>query len=84
MQETDFPPRECHMDEHAAVLHSVAAVEVRVGQGDIAEGPRLAGALADWFPGHAQHLDSARSHWMCTRQLGGKPVVLRRSVVPTV
>ena len=82
MQETDFPPRECHMDEHAAVLQSVAAVEVRVGQGDIAEGRRLAQALADWFPGHAQHLDSALSHWMCKRRLGGKPVVLRRSVVP--
>ena len=82
MQETEFPPRECHMDEHAAVLHSVDQVVARVGEGDIAEGRRLAEALADWFPGHAQHLDSALSHWMCKRRLGGKPVVLRRNVVP--
>lgn len=84
MRETDFPPRECHMDEHAAVLHSVDAVEIRVSEGDLAEGRRLAAALADWFPGHAQHLDSALSHWMCKRRLGGKPVVLRRSIVPAL
>ncbi len=82
MRETEFPPLECHMDEHAAVLHSVDQVVIKVGEGDIAEGRRLAAALADWFPGHAQHLDSALAHWMCKRRLGGKPVVLRRNVVP--
>ena len=38
----------------------------------------LAVALHDWFPGHATHLDSALSHWMCKQRHGGKPVVLRR------
>ncbi len=78
MQSTDFPPKDCHVDEHAAVLKSVRAVLELVRQGDVAEGRRLAVALADWFPGHAFHLDSALAHWMVKRNYGGKPVVLRR------
>lgn len=80
MDETGFPPRECHVDEHAAVLASVRLVLEQVRQGDVAEGRRLAAALADWFPGHAFHLDSALSHWMVKRSFGGKPVVLRRKL----
>ena len=78
MLDTDFPARECHMNEHAAVMHSVQQVRERVAQGDFALVRRLADQLASWFPGHADYLDSALSHWMCKRRLGGKPVVLRR------
>jgi hemerythrin len=67
MERTDFPPKECHVLE-------------LVKQGDVAEGRRLAAALADWFPGHAFHLDSALAHWMVKRSFGGKPVVLRRNL----
>ncbi|HEX2651449.1 MAG TPA: hemerythrin domain-containing protein [Burkholderiales bacterium] len=82
MKSTDFPPKDCHIDEHAAVLRSVHQVLALVRQeGDVAEGRRLAAALADWFPGHAFHLDSALSHWMVKRSHGGKPVVLRRNVI---
>ena len=81
MRRTDFPPKDCHIDEHAAVLRSVQQVREVVKQGDIAEGRRLAAALADWFPGHAFHLDSALSHWLVKRAYGGKPVVLRRKAV---
>jgi hemerythrin len=80
MRDTDFPAGQCHIDEHAAVLRSVDDVSALVAQGNVAEGRRLADALADWFPPHAQHLDSALSHWMCKRELGGKPIVLRRNV----
>jgi len=78
MQETDFPARECHTDEHAAVLQSMQAVTRRVAEGDVEAGRHLGRALADWFPGHAVYLDSALAHWMCSKRLGGKPVVLRR------
>lgn len=78
MQATGFPPRQCHIEEHAAVMKSVGWVLDAVRQGDVAEGRRLAAALADWFPGHAFHLDSALAHWMVKRAYGGKPVVLRR------
>lgn len=80
MEETGFPARGCHADEHAAVLASMAGVSRRVADGDFDAGRRLARALADWFPGHATHLDSALAHWMCKKRLDGKPVVLRRSV----
>ena len=78
MAETGFPARECHAAEHAAVLASIEGVAKRVAQGDHAAARRLAQALADWFPGHADYLDAALAHWMCKLRLGGKPVVLRR------
>ena len=81
MERTDFPPKDCHIGEHAAVLGSVRQVLELVRQGDVAEGRRLAAALADWFPGHAFHLDSALAHWMVKRSFGGKPVVVRRNVL---
>ncbi len=78
MRETDFPPRECHMDEHAAVLRSAAEVEPLVAAGQIAVGRAFVAELARWFPGHADYLDSALAAWMCKRRFGGKPVVLQR------
>jgi hemerythrin len=81
METTDFPPRHCHVDEHNAVLSSVYAVLELVRSGDVVEGRRLARALADWFPGHAIHLDSALLHWMVKRTHGGKPLVFRRHPV---
>lgn len=83
MRETEFPPRECHIDEHAAVMQSIHDVSQLVAAGDHAEGRRLVEALIDWFPRHVHHLDSALSHWMSTRSFGGKPVILRRNVAFT-
>ena len=80
MKRTDFPPKDCHIEEHAKVLTSVREVLELVRQGNVAEGRRLAAALKDWFPGHAFHLDSALAHWMVKRSYGGKPVVLRRNL----
>lgn len=81
MEETQFPPRGCHMDEHAAVLKSVWEVRERLqSQGDVATCRDLVTHLAAWFPGHADHLDSALAHWMAKRRFGGKPVVLRRGL----
>ena len=82
MAETDFPGRECHINEHEAVLKSVREVQALVAAGNYAIGRDLAQHLAEWFPPHTDHLDSALSHWLCKRSLGGKPVVLRRNVLP--
>ncbi|KAB2968954.1 hemerythrin domain-containing protein [Zoogloea sp.] len=79
MMKTDFPAQACHMNEHAAVLQSVLKTRQRLAEGDIARCRRLAEELADWFPAHADYLDSALAHWLCKRQFGGKPVVLRRN-----
>jgi hemerythrin len=85
MTDTDFPAAKCHADEHAAVLKSVR--EVQALWDDPAHADRvhavvrnLTQALADWFPGHADYMDAALSHWMAKRSLGGTPVVLRRGV----
>lgn len=80
MTATAFPAHECHIDEHAAVMSSLEAVRPHVMLGDYAEARRLAAALADWFPGHADYLDAPLAHWMCKRRFGGKPVVVRRHI----
>ncbi len=80
MRETDFPPRDCHIDEHAAVLRSIGQVRELAEAGDVSEVRRLADALAGWFPGHADWLDSALAHWLCKRAYGGKPVIVRRDL----
>jgi hemerythrin len=78
MSETDFPARGCHADEHAAVLRSVAGVCELVAGGDSSAVRSLAEALLEWFPGHADYMDSALAHWMCKLQHGGAPLVFRR------
>lgn len=84
MRETDFPASECHMNEHAAVMESVRAVQQLFADGDVSICRRLGDELAKWFPGHADYLDSALAHWMCKRTLGGKPVILRRDLKSAV
>ncbi|WP_334151549.1 bacteriohemerythrin [Hyphomicrobium sp.] len=79
MRETDFPARECHIDEHAAVLKSVREVRELVAEGNLAIARDLAQELAAWFPGHADYLDSALAQWMVKRRFGGAPVVLKRN-----
>ncbi len=80
MNDTGFPPRQCHVDEHAAVLKSLDEVRALVAQGQTGHLPSLVAALADWFPRHAQHLDSALATWMCKQRWNARPVVLRRGV----
>ena len=80
MQDTAFPAASCHADEHAAVLASVREVRSAVDEGRAGAEllHRLAEHLFDWFPAHADYMDSALAAWMCKRSLGGQPVVLRR------
>ena len=75
---TEFPARECHMDEHNSVLKSSAEVLGLARRGNSNAAPSFVTSLAEWFPGHAHHLDSALAAWMCTRQFGGRPIVLHR------
>jgi hemerythrin len=79
MVETAFPARECHAEEHAAVMRSILGVRERVASGDVEAARTLGAALLDWFPAHADYMDAALAHWMCKLHHGGTPVVLRRS-----
>ena len=83
MQDTGFPPRQCHIDEHAAVLKSVAEVQALVAAGNTGIVKSLADELARWFPGHADHLDSALAAWLCKQRWNAKPVVIRRGISAT-
>lgn len=75
----DFPARDCHIDEHNKVLASVHQVRQQLGAGDAAIVRELAAALQDWFPAHADYMDSALAAWMTKKTHGGKPVIFRRS-----
>ena len=83
MRETEFPPRDCHIDEHAAVMKSAHEVLERARIGDARTVRSFAEELAKWFPGHADYLDSALAAWMVKRRHGGRPLVLRRMNTPT-
>jgi hemerythrin len=82
MRATAFPPTDCHADEHAAVLKSTREVRAALAEGRA--GPELVHDFAlhlfQWFPGHADYLDSALVAWISKKAYGGKPVVLRRKV----
>ncbi len=80
MLETQFPASECHINEHNEVLKSVEEVEALLKSGDRLIHKRLAQELQNWFPGHADYLDSALAHWLCKRTFGGAPIVLHKAV----
>jgi hemerythrin len=82
MAATAFPARECHEQEHEAVLATLRGVRVRLARGEHGVARAVAAELAVWFPAHVQQLDSALSHWMTKSLYGGKPIVLQRRRQP--
>lgn len=80
MVENDFPPRDCHIDEHNKVLASVREVQQLLTEGDVGIVRELAQALMEWFPAHADYLDSALATWLVKQKHAGAPLVLRRNV----
>ena len=80
MRDTDFPPADCHIEQHQAVLASIAEVRALLATGRVDVARSLLQALEEWFPQHASQLDSALAHWMFKRRFGGKPLLMRRVV----
>jgi len=78
MRSTQFPAADCHIDEHAKVLASVREVQQDIAAGNVQVVRELAQALMDWFPGHADYMDSALALWMVKRSHGAAPLVFRR------
>ena len=76
-----FPAADCHINEHAKVLASVRDVQAALAGGDVAVCRKLGQALIDWFPAHADYMDSALATWLVKRSHGGRPLVLRRKAV---
>lgn len=81
MRTSGFPPRDCHIDEHDAVLQSAFAVQAALAQNNHLLCRTFIKELCVWFPKHTQHLDSALAHWLAKTQLGGKPVILKRNLL---
>jgi len=79
MDQHEFPARDCHRDEHDRVLASVRKVQALVAGGELEIGRDLAQALMDWFPGHADYMDSALATWLVKKTFNGAPLVLRRT-----
>jgi len=62
MENTNFPPKGCHIGEHDRVLAIVQQVRQMVAGGDYAIGRRLAEELVPWFNQHAQTMDAALAY----------------------
>lgn len=73
-----FPARDCHVDEHNKVLASVREVQEELFKGNVQLVRDLAVALMEWFPEHADYMDSALSTWLIKQSHGGRPLVFRR------
>lgn len=73
-----FPPNDCHMREHNAVLRSASEVWQRIQRGELDPGRAFVKELGNWFPGHVDYLDSALAAWLSKQRYGGKPVVFQR------
>lgn len=81
MNTTAFPARECHTNEHNAVLGSMREVAAYLQNGgDPSEARRLAAELARWFPSHTDYLDASLAQWVAKKQLGAVPIVVRRGM----
>lgn len=78
MAESDWENARCHVDEHAAVLTSVAEVRALPAARRLEVGRRLAVELARWFPGHVKVMDEGLARHLLARRLGGARVSLRR------
>lgn len=69
-------------DVHQTVLNAVQKVTVLAMAGEVGlkDVERVAQTLSDWFPGHADYMDSALSAWVSKKVYGGAPVVVRRNL----
>lgn len=78
MEADGFPARDCHVAEHDKVLASVDEVQQTLARGNVEVVRRLAIALVEWFPAHADYMDSALATWMVSRSHAASPLVFRR------
>lgn len=74
----DFASKECHLDEHAAVLHSFDEVRTALLAGNAAVAARFADHLLEWLPAHVDALDRQLAKFIFYRETGGAPVLLHR------
>lgn len=64
MVATGFAADNCHASHHNAILETMREVESHYLQGDQEIIDRMAAALAEWFPMHAQTMDAGLAQHM--------------------
>jgi hemerythrin len=82
MNNTAYPSAGCHVDEHAAVLRSIAEVIELVEKGRFDIGRDLTAELISWFPRHTEHMDQSLVRWLVKHSTGGSPVKFHRERPP--
>ena len=58
MLATGFSADNCHAEHHATILETMRVVEAHYLDSDTTIITRMAEALAEWFPGHANSMDA--------------------------
>ena len=58
MLATGFSADNCHAEHHATILETMRVVEAHYLDADKSIITRMAEALAEWFPGHANSMDA--------------------------
>jgi hemerythrin-like metal-binding protein len=71
MERMQFPPLGCHRTEHEGVLEVMREVRKRIAGGESHYGAVLAKAIAEWFPLHAQSMDTVLA--LHIRETGFQP-----------
>jgi hemerythrin len=83
MRASQYDAAGCHIDEHAAVLASLAQVRDMLSRGRPDVVRAFARELARWFPEHVQVMDQGLARWLAQQRLGGAPIAIRRPTPPT-
>jgi hemerythrin-like metal-binding protein len=78
MEGQGYATKQCHLDEHKAVLASGDEVKTRVAAGDIEVGRRYARELLRWFPEHTREMDLGLAAWVQKQRLGGARIKIQR------
>jgi len=68
MQEHQFPPAGCHINEHNTVLELLQEVKRNIEAGDQELGARLAEELPHWFEHHVDTMDHMLARFMLELQ----------------
>jgi hemerythrin len=79
------PANQCHLDEHTAVLESIAEVAALVRSRsafDVAR--RLGRELVDWLPRHVDEMDLRLAQSLFLRRTGGSRITVARPALVAV
>jgi len=71
-----FSADNCHASQHSSILDTMRTVETHYLQGDLEIIDRMAAALAEWFPMHAQSMDAGLAKHMQTVEFDSRTETL--------